>query len=188
LTPCFVSNGEYARTNLGYTLLAEGHYDEARAFFSRLTKDDELRRESLRDVVLSELAIAHIETDLAPAERPNPDAYNTPLGELGIFNYEGTFPPLLRLAQIRIALADKIYMSHDYYGLEMFALAMYARANTEARSINGNPDAAAAAARAVQAFQTVSKTVDPRCFIFHTNEGFFKPVADLARELELAQK
>jgi tetratricopeptide (TPR) repeat protein len=178
----------YALTNLGYVLLAQGHYNEARAFFVRLTKDDRLRRESLRDVILSELAIAHIDAELAPAEKLDPDAYNTPLGELGIFNYEGTSPPLLRVAQIRIALADKIYMSHDYYGLEMFALAMYARANAEARSIKDNPDAAAAAARAIQAFQTVSRTVDPRCFIFHTNEGFFKPVADLTRELKLTQK
>jgi hypothetical protein len=95
---------------------------------------------------------------------------------------------LLRLAQIQIALADKIYMSHDYYGLEMFALAMYARANAEARAVKGNPDAAAAAARALRAFQTVSRTVDPRCFVFHANGGFFKPVADLTRELNLAQK
>jgi tetratricopeptide (TPR) repeat protein len=178
----------YARTNLGYALLAEGHYDEARELFVRLTKDDELRRDSLRDVILSELAIAHVGAERATAEKPDPDAYNTPLGELGIFNYVGTFPPLLRLAQIRIALADKIYMSHDYYGLEMFALAMYARANAEARTIKGNPEAATAATRAVQAFQTVSKTVDPRCFIFQTNEGFFKPVADLTRELKLVQK
>jgi len=79
-------------------------------------------------------------------------------------------------------------MSHDYYGLEMFALASTRGANAEARSIKGNPEAAAAAARAVQAFRTVSRTVDPRCFIFHTDEGFFKPVADLTRELNLAHQ
>lgn len=178
----------YARTNLGYAMLAEGRYTEARAYFVNLTKDEMLKRESKRDVILSQLAVAHIDAELAPADKPNPDAYNAPLADLGIFNYDGTFPPSLRLAQIRMALADKIYVSHDYYGLEMFALAMCARANVEAKAINGNPEAAAIAARAVQAFKTVSQTVDPRSFIFHTKEGFFKPVADLTRELHPDQK
>src|SRR5258708_32279909 len=169
-------------------MLVEGRYAEGRTYFGHLAKDEMLKRESKRDVILSQLAVAHIDAELAPTDKPNPDACNAPLADLGIFNYDGTFPPSLRLAQIRMALADKIYVSHDYYGLEMFALAMYARANAEAKAIKGNPDAAAVAARAVEEFTTVSQSVDPRCFIFHTKEGFFKPVADLTRELHPDQK
>lgn len=173
----------YARTNLGYLLLAEGRYDEARDLFIKLTNDDELRKESLRDVILSELAVAHIEAEKGGVSAPNPAAYDAPLKELGIFDYVGTAPPLLRLVQIRLALADRIYMSHDYYGLEMFALAMYARANAEARTMPGNAEAMAAADRAVASFRTVSRTVDPRCFIFHVRDGFFGPVGALTSEL-----
>lgn len=53
----------YAQTNLGYAYLAEGRYDAARDLFSKLIKDDELRKNSLRDIVLSELAVAHIEAE-----------------------------------------------------------------------------------------------------------------------------
>lgn len=102
---------------------------------------------------------------------------------MGIFNYEGMEPPLLRLAMIRLALADRIYMSHDYYGLEMFALAMYARPYFEAQSLGGNAQAAEAASKALVAFRTVAATIDQRCFIFHTTEGFFKPVADLGAQI-----
>lgn len=173
----------YARTNLGYLLLAEGRYDEARDLFIKLTNDDELRKESLRDIILSELAVAHIDAEKGGVSAPNPAAYDAPLKELGIFDYGGTAPPLLRLVQIRLALADRIYMSHDYYGLEMFALAMYARANAEGRTMPDNAEAMAAADRAVASFRIVSRTIDPRCFIFHARDGFFGPVGALASEL-----
>ena len=175
----------YAQTNLGYAYLAEGRYDAARDLFSKLTKDDELRKNSLRDIVLSELAVAHIEAEQDGTHAPNPEAYTQPLKEMGIFNYEGMEPPLLRLAMIRLALADRIYMSHDYYGLEMFALAMYARAYFEAQSLAENSQAAEAASKALVAFRTVAATIDQRCFIFHTAEGFFKPVAELAAQTRL---
>ena len=35
-----------------------------------------------RSFRLSELAIAHVDAERATAEKPDPDAYNTPLGEL----------------------------------------------------------------------------------------------------------
>lgn len=172
----------YAETNLGYAYLSEGRYDAARDLFARLAKDENLKKNSARDVILSELAIAHIDAEKDALHAPNPDAYSVPLKEMGIFDYEGLDPPLLRLATIRLALADRIYMSHDYYGLEMFALAMYARAYREASSLKGSPQAALVAQKSLAAFRTVAQTIDPRCFIFHTNEGFFKPVAILAVE------
>jgi tetratricopeptide (TPR) repeat protein len=177
----------YAETNLGYALLAEGHYKAARDLFVRLTKDEDLRRNSLRDVILAELAIAHIDNELDSSASPNPNAYNVPLKEMGIFNYEGTYPAALRLARIHLALADRVYMSRDYYGLEMLALAMYARAQAEAKKLVGNAEAQELAGEATRAFETVAKTVDSRCFIFHIKEGFFKPVADLASERGLVQ-
>ena len=163
-------------------MLAEGRYDAAREWFVKLTKDKELRRNSLRDVILSEIAIAHIDSEKDKGV-PNPNAYNVPLKEMGIFNYESTDPPLLRLAQIRLALADRIYMNGDYYGLEMLALAMYARAYIEARNLPNNPEAASIVEKATKSFEVVAKTMDLRCFIFHTKEGFFKPVTDVAVQL-----
>ena len=85
-------------------------YDAARALFSRLVLDEDLKRNSAHDVVLSELAIAHIDAETDRLHAPNPDAYSAPLKEMGIFNYEGLDPPLLRLATIRLALADRIYI------------------------------------------------------------------------------
>ena len=174
----------YAQTNLGYVLLAEGRYDAARELFQRLSKDELLKQISDRDVVLSQIAIAHLDNEKAGA-KPNPGAYNEPLKKLGIFNYEGVDPPTLRLAKIRLVLADKIYMSHDYYGLEMLALAMYALAYRDAKSIAGVADADTVADAALKQFKTVSATVDPRCFIFHVANGFFQPVAELAKAQNL---
>ena len=54
---------------------------------------------------------------------------------MGICNCEWLDPPLLRLATIRLATADRIHVGHDYYGLEMFALTMYARAYSEAEAL-----------------------------------------------------
>ena len=170
----------YAETNLGYVLLAENQYGAAREHFVRLVKDKELKRISMRDTILSEIAIAHIDSEKKSSPTVNPDAYNEPLKQMGIFNYEGMNPPLLRLAKIRLALADKIYMSHDYYGLEMLALAMYARAYRDARGAGSNPEAGSVAEAALNKFKAVAVTVDSRCFIFHVRDGFFKPVADLA--------
>jgi tetratricopeptide (TPR) repeat protein len=169
----------YAQTNLGYVLMAQGRYDAARELFVRLSKDDLIKRISNRDIVLSEIAIAHLDSEKDKGT-PNPDAYNDPLKQMSIFNYEGVDPPTLRLAKIRLVLADKIYMSHDYYGLEMLALAMYARAYRDAIALTGNSEAYVVAATALNEFKTVATTVDPRCFIFHVKDGFFKPVADLA--------
>jgi hypothetical protein len=87
---------------------------------------------------------------------------------------------MLRLVKIRLVLADKIYMSHDYYGLEMLALAMYARAYRDASALTGNSEANTLATTALKEFKTVAATIDRRCFIFHVKDGFFKPVADLA--------
>jgi tetratricopeptide (TPR) repeat protein len=170
----------YAQTNLGYVLLAEGRYDAARELFVRLSKDELLKRISPRDVVLSQIAIAHLDNEKIGATL-DPDAYNGPLKEMGIFNYEGVDPPALRLAKIRLVLADKIYMSHDYYGLEMLALAMYALAYRDAKAITSVPEASTVAEAALKQFKTVSATVDHRCFIFHVTNGFFQPVAEMAK-------
>jgi tetratricopeptide (TPR) repeat protein len=171
----------YAQTNLGYVLLAEGRYDAARELFVRLSKDELLKRISPRDVILSQIAIAHLDNEEVGAKL-NPDAYNEPLKEMGIFNYEGIDPPALRLAKIRLVLADKIYMSHDYYGLEMLALAMYALAYRDAKAMASVSEAGNVADAALKQFKTVSATVDHRCFIFHVANGFFQPVAEMAKE------
>ena len=139
-----------------------------------------MKQISKRDVVLSQLAIAHLDNE-RPGSQPDPNAYNEPLKELGIFNYEGVTPSTLRLARIRLALADKIYMSHDYYGLEMFALAMYALAYRDAKAIIDIPEANDVANTALKQFKSVSATVDHRCFIFHVADGFFQPVAEMAK-------
>jgi tetratricopeptide (TPR) repeat protein len=173
----------YAQTNLGYVLLAEERYDAARELFVRLSKDELLKRISPRDVVLSQIAIAHLDNEKAGAN-PDPDAYNEPLKEMGIFNYEGVDPPALRLAKIRLVLADKIYMSHDYYGLEMLALAMYALAYRDAKAMASIPEASNVANAALKQFK-VSATVDHRCFIFHVANGFFQPVAEMAKAQNL---
>jgi tetratricopeptide (TPR) repeat protein len=175
----------YAQTNLGYVLLAQGRYDAARELFVRITKDEMIKRTSSRDVVLSQIAIANIDSEKDGSA--NPDAYNEPLKQMNRFNYEGVDPPILRLAEIRLEVADKIYMSHDYYGLEMLALAMYARAYLDATGITGSTDASGVAQSALKGFKTVAATVDSRCFIFHVKDGFFKPVADLAATIKVNQ-
>lgn len=177
----------YARTNLGYTYLAQGRYEAARKTFQSVSEDPQIQVESMRDVTLARVALAHIEAGTAP-EQQAAAAYKNVMKELKLFDYEGVEPQSLRLALIHAELGDKLYQDPKYYGLEVFALTMYARAYLEAKKaqeLGAGTQAKELQEQAGQSFKKLKIMVHPDWFVFQPLDGFFRPVYDVNTELEL---
>ncbi|UPJ49509.1 tetratricopeptide repeat protein [Bradyrhizobium sp. 200] len=176
----------YARTNLGYAYMADGDYDKAKKMFQEAVDDKQLQIESKRDVVLAEVAVAHLNAETGvPSEAPA--AYAKVLKELRLFDFSHVQPYQLRMAHIHAELGDKLYQDPKYYGLEVFALAMYSKAYLEAQESRKNgaaPESAnKVAAHAQQSFKELRTMVAPSWFIFTRNRGFFASINDVNRSL-----
>jgi len=117
----------YARSNLGYALMNRGNYKAAKEIFEKNINDERLKSESQRDVILGKLAITH----LAELQGDDIDSvilkYASVLAELNMPTYDG-MDSKLRLANIHKAVAKNIYLSKNYYGLEIYALVLQAKA------------------------------------------------------------
>lgn len=120
-----------ARSNYGYVLMDRGDFKKAREIFTKNASDDRLKIESYRDVVLAKLALVHL-SELVGASTPVTLAqYEPVLAELKIQTFDGVNPDILRLANIHRAIGRNVYLSKDYYGLEIYALALLTRAYLE---------------------------------------------------------
>jgi tetratricopeptide (TPR) repeat protein len=118
----------YARTNYGYVLLAKNERPQAIEVFQSMANDARLKRESPRDVTLAQLALIHIgELDEIPVEDANKQ-YAEILRQRNSHDFANVSPPALRLSFIQQAVAETVYLDKMYYGLEVFALALFARA------------------------------------------------------------
>jgi tetratricopeptide (TPR) repeat protein len=178
------SSFPFARTNLAYSYMAEGSYAVAKRAFLKCIADRTIQAESPRDIALSKISVGYIDIHQRGPRFHDPSVYDEVLRELGVYNYDGTEPRLLRLALIHMAIGKTIESSRDYYGLEIFALAMYAIAHKEAVEVdrlNRFPAAQLVASNASSAFNRIRHSIDPKCFAFAATNGFFKPVAELAR-------
>ncbi len=169
----------YARTNLGYAHMADGEYEAAKKTFQEAIDDKQLQAESRRDVILAEVAIAHINAETgAPSDAPL--AYAKALKDLKLFDFDNVQPYQLRMASIHVELGDKLYQDPRYYGLEVFALAMYSRGYLEALESKKNGALAGSAdklaAQALQSFKELKTMVAPSWFIFKRDRGFFAPI------------
>lgn len=169
----------YARTNLGYAYMADGDYDKAKKAFQEAVDDKQLQVESKRDVVLAEVAIAHLNAETG-ASSEAPAAYAKVLKELKLFDFSHVQPYQLRMANIYAELGDKLYQDPNYYGLEVFALAMYSKAYLEAQESRKNGAAPESVdkltAHAQQSFKELRTMVAPSWFIFTRNRGFFASI------------
>lgn len=124
-----------ARSNYGYVLMDKGDLKKAREIFFKNASDERLKLESYRDVVLAKLALVHL-SELAGVKVSDAiGQYEPILTELNIQDFDGVAPDELRLANIHKAIAKNIYLSKDYYGLEIYALALLTRAYLEADDI-----------------------------------------------------
>lgn len=176
-----------AQTNLGYVYMAQGKYDAAKKVFQGVAEDPLLQQESMRDVLLSKVALAHIKAVGSTIEIA-PDAYNDVMKDMRLFDYDGVQPASLRFALIQAELGDKLYQDPKYYGLEIFALTMYARAYLLTIGIaGGGAGAADLKMRALRCFNELRGIVDKNWFVFQPSDGFFRPVYEMGA-LETAEE
>lgn len=125
-----------ARSNYGYVLMDKGDFKKAKEIFAKNASDDRLKIESYRDVVLAKLALVHL-SELAGANTPDILAQYEPLlADLKIQTFDGVTPERLRLANIHRAIARNVYLSKEYYGMEIYALALFTRAYLEAEYLD----------------------------------------------------
>jgi tetratricopeptide (TPR) repeat protein len=167
-----------ARVNLGYVLLAQGEYEQARAILEDVVADQRVKSESYRDTLLAKAALAHLKM-LSVKDAPDPDVYNDILDKLNLFKFENEKSIQLRLAQIHLTLAEKLYTGEKYYGLEIFALAMQAHAYLEAKNAAEEglgPRAEELAARALTAFSKLKSSINNGWFSKKNTSSFFAPV------------
>jgi tetratricopeptide (TPR) repeat protein len=169
-----------AQTNLGYVYMAQGKYEAAKRAFQGVAEDPLLQQESMRDVFLSKVALAHIQA-IGLASEFAPDAYNEVMRDMKLFDYDGVQPASLRLAFIQAELGDKLYQDPKYYGLEIFALTMYARAYLlVTESGDGGASAVDLKMRALRSFKELRGIVDKKWFVFQPSDGFFRPVYEMS--------
>lgn len=118
-----------ARVNLAYVEMALGNYTGARSILTSAVNDPVVQQQSPRDILLAKAGLAHLSIRTGP---PDPDAYNDVMNSKRLYKFEGESNPLVRLAEIHRSLATNLYTGTDYYGLEVFAMAMDAYAYFEA--------------------------------------------------------
>lgn len=132
-------NFAYALSNYGYVLMAKDDFETAIKYFERNAKSEDLRANSYRDVLLAELAVGHAQEEITKDAVKNADYYSGVLGKSGRRDFYGVNPINLRMAYQYTEMAEKIYLSKDYYGLEVFALALLSKARNILDEIQ-NPD------------------------------------------------
>ncbi|MGF6878966.1 tetratricopeptide repeat protein [Paraburkholderia sp. MM5477-R1] len=131
-------NFPLARSNYGYVLLDKNDFKTASEIFEKNASDEKLRLESYKDVVLAKLALVFL-SELSGAQIHDTIFQYLPiLKDRQIQDFEGVVPEELRLAYIHRAIADGIYLSKSFYGLEVFALALQTRAYLEAIQMKKN--------------------------------------------------
>jgi tetratricopeptide (TPR) repeat protein len=117
-----------ARSNYGYVLMGKGEFSKAKEYFLKNASNERLKIESYRDVVLAKLALAHLSELSGSRDAEVIQQYEMILSELKIQTFDGVTPDTFRLANIQRAIAKNVYLSKDYYGLEIYALALLTRA------------------------------------------------------------
>ena len=114
-----------ARVNLAYVEMALGKFDGARSILATAVNDPVVQQQSPRDILLAKAGLAHLSILTGPEE---PAVYDDLMGSMGLYKFEGESNKLVRLAKIHRSLATHLYTAKDYYGLEVFAMAMDAYA------------------------------------------------------------
>ena len=121
-----------ARVNLGFVKMALGKAKDAQTIFQDVVDDAEVAHDSPRDRLLAKAGLAHL---VVMSGRIDPAVYDDLLTSMKLYRWENVSNPLLRLAHIHRELADRLYSGPQYYGLEIFALAMDAYAIQETKRV-----------------------------------------------------
>ncbi len=127
-----------ARSNYGYVLLAKQDLKTAQQLFLKNASDERLKVDSYRDVVLARLALVHLAELNAAKVSETISQYEPILAERNIQDFGGVTPDELRLANIHRAIAKSIYLSKEYYGMEIYALALLTRAYMQTALLKPN--------------------------------------------------
>jgi hypothetical protein len=119
-----------------------------------------------------------------PASPPQfaPQAYDEVLRELKLHDFAGVTPQSLRLGYIHKSIGDAVYRSPAYYGLDIFAMTMYARSYYDAEhaaSEGAGHRAAELSSQALAAFKQMQASIDASWFQFPGKAGFFSPTYNL---------
>lgn len=114
----------YARSNYGYVLLARDRFIEAEQFFAENANDELLKLNSPRDVLLAQLAIGHARGERGVPREELAEYYSSTLQSAGLRDFRAIYPLKLRLAYQFLEMSEKVYLSKEYYGLEVFAVAL----------------------------------------------------------------
>jgi tetratricopeptide (TPR) repeat protein len=113
-----------ARVNLGYLFLIRGQYKPAAEHFRRLL-NDEIINLSPRDILLAKLALGHA-LDEEGEKQEALQIYTNLLTRLNQHDYTEVQDTELRWAFVYNAIGARVYLfNRDYFGLELFALAMF---------------------------------------------------------------
>jgi hypothetical protein len=128
------SNFPYARSNLGYVMIAQGNLAGAEEEFKANADDVALQKESLRDVILANLSLAELYDERGASLSSVNARYGTLMAQIGGNSFAGVEPDATRYALLAEQAVDLIYLKGNYYGLEPFALVLLCKA--EGRLMN----------------------------------------------------
>jgi len=168
-----------ARVNLAYVKMALAKFDDARAILKSAIADPSFRQGSISYLLLAKAGLAHLVMLTGPSD---PAAYDDVMDSMKLYKYEDESNPQVRLARIHRSLAANLYTGKEYYGLEVFAMAMEAYAYIEAdRAFSSEPTESTAALRAeaLQNFTRLQALVNPSWFKNRHELGFFAPIYKL---------
>lgn len=180
----------YAKTNLAYCYMAEGRYEQAQKEFSEIIKDETIRRESMRDVILARVGLAHV----LAAHKTDDEAvreYSEVMKSINMFDHSSIESHPVRLVYIYKSLADKLYGDNRYYGLEVFSLAMYSLAYkkiVEIEKIQPSADIVRIKRQVIDAAIDVKRSLQSTWFVFKAPKGFFAPVYEMSQEIDNLQR
>ncbi len=93
--------------------------------------------------------------------------------------YEGETNQVARLARIHHSLASHLYLSKDYYGFEVFAMAMEAYSILEADQVlqlDSSSDLGALRSEATKVFGQLKLIVSPSWFSKRNTKGVFAAI------------
>jgi hypothetical protein len=154
--------------------MAKDDFKTAIKYFERNVKSEDLRANSYRDVLLAELAVGHAREEITEDAVEITDYYSGVLRESGRRDFFGISPVSLRIAYQYTEMAEKIYLSKDYYGLEVFALALLSKARNILDETQ-NPDAREKdlLEKVIQLMDETKSSVHITWLKYHNDRGTF---------------
>jgi len=168
-------NFPYARSNYGYVLMSDkSKYDEARNYFLANVQDPDLQKNSPRDITLAKLSVAHLlELQGAPLAKVIA-SYADIAHKIHVNAWDGIVPNGLRYGYLARELTNRVYLSGQYYAVEIFALTFLCRAKERVAPLSesSNRDAVQLRSELDTAIVKLRREVSP-AWLEHPGSGWF---------------